>query len=1622
MSMAMESSAFTPLPGIMPLCAFPALAGSISVEPDGYIVASVSAHLESCELSPSLKFINLNANVDLLTYSNTTTETVNTTNTTVNATTTTATTTASIMRMSGTVLVGDGFATSASAAINLAASADERWVTWSLEHAGGWRPVTGALGDALTTPSVLASLELGPGSYLSMEAFVQYTQPIEFVPDVLAMVAHPMFPEQPGSSLNISLSRASGVELNDPVAYAVTFQGGVRVGPAAAAGRVPLLGANGSLTSDGGDAATLVVLSLYSSEFNPLADVVPGLTFPALAGTVALRGPNMTLDATATLDSFSPFGDNLVFTGLRATLHATHGAGEGALINGTVVTPPGAVTTSSFDFWLSGGLAVGGRDGFTAVATGDFADLETDSPYMRLTVNHAGGWEPLPSIVSPSFDGQLELGPGSYLDFVAVLAFPTPVSVGPVSLIGLAEPPSPGPVITTSLSRAAGGETTGEVTFGIKADSRVRVGEVSDLSVTGSLRDGGAHLALTMPQLTPLPDVLPLLVIPPATGTFVMDKTGEGRLYVRAFGNSTSVADQLTFKSFEAILDVAFASSSSSADDDRVELQLDAVAEVGGPRGFEASASGRFDSTARRLDMTIHHTGGWSPLPGETHDLLSSPAFQTSLVLGPGAYINLTAGIQYPGPVDLIPDAVSFVGHPSRGKPGVSLDAVLLRSEDSPLDGAVNWTVHMDGGLLLGTSGAVGGLPVFGMAGTLSNVADSSLRVEASGFVPLPDTLPTLTLSMEGALVMRLDGTLTVDASASVPLFAPSGGDVLVLSDLAAGVLLHTTLDDSAAVSSNSSESLQLSMSGRARIGGATGLSGSISGSVHLVEDVGLRTMQLSVRHPGGWSPLPPSFGEALQTPAFDADLALGPGSNLSLAAHVQYSDSIELFEGLTLLGFEGEPATGPALNLSLVNGGADGAEPIFGVSLSAAVRLGQADESSVPLLGLQGQISNAGDSSLVVTSASFVPLPDLFPDLRAPALVGTILLKEGGGGVTVDARALPVALSIANGDLAFTDLRFQVLTETSARDNDGTSRTAALLQMGGIVTLGGSSGFAANISGHVQVHASASSNQPETSMVLEVTHPGGWELFPGAISPTFTGQLTVGTNSSLTFNAKAVFPGATSLGPIQLVAHPALRDVMDGMSVSVSVERAAGQSNDAPLSFFVRVDGGLVLGSLPAFSFSGQIDNSGATFVTYMPQFAPLPNALPDMQLPATAGEFNITSDGSYTVALVSTSPRYTFGEDVLEFFDFEATVDVRGVVGGNASAILSIATAVRVGGSDGFLANGTGYIDTATREFELTLKHAGGWSPVSQGYLASVLATPAFSGRLALGPGSYAQLDATAQFLGDIELVPDAVSLIGHPEMGKPGISLKVHVRRDAGLSPVIASLPEAIFYEVQLDGALQLGGPDSGLPTMSLIGNVQPTGVVVEVETSAFAPIPDVDLTIPALGGVFDVDREGTLNVHLYSSSEDLQLGDVLLLSGIESTLDVNAVLGQSETADATLRFKADARVGGDGGFTADLRGAFAFDPTNGSSLEVSVSHAGGWSLLGGSMAELFHSPAFDGSLRLGEDGFLSLEAIGQFTKDIVVLPDVVAITGVPGKPGLSFYVAVERPVGGGKVRQQ
>ena len=73
-----------------------------------------------------------------------------------------------------------------------------------------------------------------------------------------------------------------------------------------------------------------------------------------------------------------------------------------------------------------------------------------------------------------------------------------------------------------------------------------------------------------------------------------------------------------------------------------VAFQIQAVC-IGGTGGFCSTASGfvNFDSdpTQRSASLHLAHAGGWKPLP-----FLTSPAFTSQLVLGPGTFVSLVRG------------------------------------------------------------------------------------------------------------------------------------------------------------------------------------------------------------------------------------------------------------------------------------------------------------------------------------------------------------------------------------------------------------------------------------------------------------------------------------------------------------------------------------------------------------------------------------------------------------------------------------------------------------------------------------------------------------------------------------------------------------------------------------------------------------------------------------------------------------------------------------------------------------------------------------------------------------------------------------------------------------------
>lgn len=369
---------------------------------------------------------------------------------------------------------------------------------------------------------------------------------------------------------------------------------------------------------------------------------------------------------------------------------------------------------------------------------------------------------------------------------------------------------------------------------------------------------------------------------------------------------------------------------------------------------------------------------------------------------------------------------------------------------------------------------------------------------------------------------------------------------------------------------------------------------------------------------------------------------------------------------------------------------------------------------------------------------------------------------------------------------------------------------------MSGTALIGGDNGFEATISGFLDAI--------DLSFQLNVSHPGGWEPIPDIKSPAFEALLAVGPGSYLDLYAAITFNQSLSLGPLHLVGHPTRGT--PGASMAVTVERAAQLALDDPIDWEVRFDGGVKIATLPTASFSGYASNTGALFTVYMPQFLPFPDELPGLELPSATGELRLTYDGNLSVSVVLASPEFSLF-DIVTFYDFYASVAVDVNIHAGLESLeveIQLRTSLLIGGPDGFLANASGSLSigesSEDTELRMAVHHAGGWSPFAgNAELERIFSTPMFDTTFAIGPASYIHFSVDVQFPGAIELI-EGIALVGHPDLGKPGVSLFIEVERAADIETNTAA---SISYDVRVDGALKIGESDQ-FPVISMIGSAK------------------------------------------------------------------------------------------------------------------------------------------------------------------------------------------------------
>ena len=177
------------------------------------------------------------------------------------------------------------------------------------------------------------------------------------------------------------------------------------------------------------------------------------------------------------------------------------------------------------------------------------------------------------------------------------------------------------------------------------------------------------------------------------------------------------------------------------------------------------------DTEAGTATLAIAHPGGWSPLPG-----FVTPAFTGSVAFGVGGTrLALYALAQWGEPTAVVPELLRFVGHPSSGSAGASVQVNLSQATN---ESDAVYEVRFEGGLELGSG--TGAPPVLGVRGVVRSGGEASLQLETvEQWSPLGGDLLALP-AMQGNLTVS-GGLVSVAAAADHVDIVP---DLLALSDL----------------------------------------------------------------------------------------------------------------------------------------------------------------------------------------------------------------------------------------------------------------------------------------------------------------------------------------------------------------------------------------------------------------------------------------------------------------------------------------------------------------------------------------------------------------------------------------------------------------------------------------------------------------------------------------------------------------------------------------------------------------------------------------------------------------------------------------------------------------------
>ena len=208
---------------------------------------------------------------------------------------------------------------------------------------------------------------------------------------------------------------------------------------------------------------------------------------------------------------------------------------------------------------------------------------------------------------------------------------------------------------------------------------------------------------------------------------------------------------------------------------------------------------------------------------------------------------------------------------------------------------------------------------------------------------------------------------------------------------------------------------LGVSLSGSLHVGGAEGFAATVSGTVNV------DSSQLSVQHPGGWSPLPGNLSEYFVMPAFYGTVDFNVnGVNLAMACHATWVAPITLLPGMfEIVAPPSSTASGAQLSVSLRQEATD-SDYEWSVKFEGGVYVGGESPTGF-LASLSGSINTAeGSASLAIEHAGgWSPLPgNLFV---TPAFSGTADFNVDGLYLKMSCEVLfPSGITLVPDMIAF--------------------------------------------------------------------------------------------------------------------------------------------------------------------------------------------------------------------------------------------------------------------------------------------------------------------------------------------------------------------------------------------------------------------------------------------------------------------------------------------------------------------------------------------------------------------------------------------------------------------------